>query len=170
MEVAYAVRPSKVAGQGLFVTEAVKAGTCVWRYMINENVLEFDAQASRAHLANMATLAAQQDFLNSTFGRGQKLCLILDEGRFMNHAAAPLNNCRTDLRTGNCFAVRDLAVDEELLEDYASFAHPDFLYDLLSQYECAPAYYELPLAKVPVTKVPVVEAPILKYIVNIKDN
>jgi len=145
MEIAYSKQPSHIAGEGLFAQEPVLAGTCVWRYMTNENVLEFDAKACRAHLANMTTLSAQQEFLNVTFGRGQKLCLILDEGRFINHAAPPNQNCRTDLRSGNCYALRDIAPGEELLEDYAAFAHPDFLYDLLAQYNCAPAYYQLPL-------------------------
>jgi SET domain-containing protein len=50
------------------------------------------------------------------------LVLELDNGRFMNHSAAP-NTCFQDPHSGH--AIRDIAPDEELTCNYAEF-EPDF--------------------------------------------
>ena len=60
----------------------------------------------------------------------------------MNHSTVP--NCRTDMATGNTYAIRDITIDEQLYEDYATFQHPPFLFHLLEKYKCAPNYYNIP--------------------------
>ena len=71
-----------------------------------------------------------------------KLCVILDDGKYMNHSTNP--NCSTDMSTGNTYAIRDIEPDEQLFEDYQNFEHPIFLLALLQKYKCAPDYYNIP--------------------------
>lgn len=71
-----------------------------------------------------------------------KLCLITDDGKYMNHSTDP--NCLTDMETGNTFAIKNIKDGEQLFEDYRRFEHPVFLFPLLLKYECAPDYYDLP--------------------------
>jgi len=142
MNINYEIRETENYGKGIFVLEDVPLGTCIWSYKLNENVSEYDAQQSIDHLQSLATLNEQQRFLDSSFGRGDKLCLIIDDGQYVNHADAP--NCKTDLSTGHCYAIQDIATGEQIFEDYTSFTHPPFLFPLLKQYECEPDYYELP--------------------------
>jgi hypothetical protein len=139
----YEIRPAEF-GQGLFARETIAAGTLIWSYKLNENVVEYDEPQAIAHLASLPSLCAQQRFLDLTFGRGDRLCLITDAGQYMNHAPAPLANCMTDMTTGDCFALRTIAANEQLFEDYSTFAHPPFLRMLLAKYQCEPAYYDLP--------------------------
>lgn len=146
MNINYEIRETKSYGKGTFTLESIKAGTCIWTYKRNKNVFEYNEPQCRAFLAQMPSLISQQQFLDSSFGRGQKLCLIVDDGQYMNHADATDNrcNCKTDLISGNCFAARDIGIGEQLFEDYLSFSHPPFLFDLLKQYNCEPNYYVLP--------------------------
>ena len=71
------------------------------------------------------------------------ICLIKDDGKYMNHADKTSYecNCKTDLINGNCYAVRDIKIGEQLFEDYSTFSHPGFLYKLLKKYNCEPTYY-----------------------------
>ena len=143
----YAIRETAEYGKGIFTLENIPSGTCIWSYQLNENVVEFDAEDSAAYLARLPTLADQQHFLNVTFGKGDVLCLILDDGKYMNHAEStdPRCNCKTALQSGHCYAVRDIKAGEQLFEDYATFSHPAFLFPLLEKYECAPDYYQMPI-------------------------
>lgn len=71
-----------------------------------------------------------------------KLCLIIDDGKFMNHSTQP--NCSTNMKTGDTYAIRVIEPHEQLFEDYAKFEHPEFLMPLLVKYNCAPDYYDIP--------------------------
>ena len=141
MNINYEIRETAF-GKGIFVLEDVPKGTCIWTYKINENVTEYNEQQSIDYLQNLPTLRAQQRFLDSSFGRGDVLCLIIDDGQYVNHSDEP--NCKTDLSTGHCYAIQDIVSGEQIYEDYTSFTHPPFLFPLLKQYDCEPDYYELP--------------------------
>ena len=143
MNIHYEIRETAF-GKGLFVLESVPAGTCIWSYKLNENVIEYDEHQSIAYLKSLPTLKEQQRFLDASFGKGPVLCLINDDGQYVNHADAPDCNCRTDLSTGHCYTIRDLLPGEQIFEDYSSFTHPPFLFPLLKQYQCEPDYYALP--------------------------
>lgn len=131
-------------GRGIYALSDIKKNILIWSYKLNENVIEYDENASIQYLKELPSLIAQQDFLNYTFGRGKLLCLVTDDGQYMNHAADPPDcNCKTDLLTGNCFAARDIICGEQLFEDYRTFSHPPFLYKLLKDYHCVPTYYAL---------------------------
>ena len=144
MNIPYEIRVTDDYGKGVYASAAIKTGTLVWSYKLNENVVEYDEAESIAHLQSLPTLKAQQRFLDASFGKGAVLCLIVDDGQYVNHADAPACNCRTDLSTGHCYARKDIAAGEQITEDYSSFTHPPFLFPLLKQYNCEPDYYQMP--------------------------
>ena len=148
MNIYYEIRTTDEFGKGIFALENISSGTCIWSYILNSNVFEYDEQQAEAYLIKMDNLSDQQSFLNFSFGRGELLCLINDDGQYMNHADASMCNCKTDLITGNCYAKRAIIKGEQLFEDYSVYSHPSFLYKLLQKYDCEPDYYELP-AQVP---------------------
>jgi hypothetical protein len=142
MNIYYEVRETDHCGKGLYVLEDITPGTRIWTYTLNENVFEYDAEQSLTYLQSLPDLKAQQRFLDSSFGKGAVLCLITDDGQYVNHADAP--NCKTDHSTGHCYAIKYIAAGEQILEDYTSFTHPPFLFPLLKFYNCEPNYYPLP--------------------------
>ena len=146
MNINYEIRTVPECGKGIFALQDIKVEECVWNYKLNENVFEYNEEQSSSHLEQLATLAEQQRFLNLSFGKENSLCLITDDGQYMNHADALSSecNCRTNLKTGHCYAIRDISTGEQLFEDYLSFSHPPFLYELLKKYHCEPTYYALP--------------------------
>jgi len=144
MNINYEIRETTDYGKGIFTLEDIPAGTCIWTYQLNSNVFEYNEEQSEAYLKSLPNLSAQQSFLNLSFGKGELLCLINDDGQYMNHAEGDNANCKTDLVTGHCFSIRTIKLGEQLFEDYATFSHPSFLYKLLQQYDCEPDYYDLP--------------------------
>ena len=140
MNIEYEIRENKY-GKGIYVLEDVKKNTCIWTYKLNNNVFEYSAEQSITHLEQLPTLEEQQRFLELTFGKGDKLCLITDDGKYVNHSEKP--NCKTDLINGNCYSLRDIKKDEEILEDYNNFTHPPFLFPLLEKYNSEPSYYTI---------------------------
>jgi len=138
MNIKYEIRENNY-GKGIYALEDIKANTCIWEHKLNTNVFEYSAEQTISHLNSLPTLEEQQRFLDLTFGKGDKLCLITDDGKYVNHSDKP--NCKTDLLTGNCYAIRNIKKDEEILEDYRSYTHPPFLFPLLKKYNCQPTYY-----------------------------
>jgi hypothetical protein len=141
MNFKYDIRETPDLGKGIFTLEEIKTGSCVWFYKLNDNVVEYDEEKTIKHLNAMTNLHDQQYFLDITFGKNELLCLITDDGKYMNHADKPSCNCKTDLTSGNCYALRDIKIGEQLFEDYSTFSHPAFLYTLLKKYNCEPSYY-----------------------------
>jgi hypothetical protein len=153
MNIPYEIRETEQYGKGLYVLADVAAGTCIWTYKLNENVFEYNEAQSIAYLQSLPSLKEQQRFLDASFGKGGVLCLINDDGQFMNHS--PLANCKTDLASGYCYAIQDIPAGAQLFENYASFTHPPFLFPLLKEYNCEPDYYDLP-GQSPATLIPCV--------------
>ena len=143
MNIKHEIKETGICGKGIFTLEDIKAGTCIWSYKLNVNVFEFNEQQCKDYLSSLDTLSEQQRFLDYAFGKGDKLCLITDNGMYMNHADASRCNCQTDLQTGDCFAKKDIVKGEQLFENYATYSHPPFLFDLLKKYQCEPTYYKL---------------------------
>ena len=159
MEINYEIKETDI-GKGIFATSFIKTGTRIWSYKLNENVFEYNQDKCISHLNMLPTLKDQQYFLDMTFGKGDYLCLIIDDGQYMNHAPGLEANCKTDIEntgfgntgfgnsgSGNCYAIRDITSGEQLFEDYTTFSHPVFLYELLEKYNHKPTYYELPACK-----------------------
>jgi hypothetical protein len=143
MNINYEIKETDDYGKCIYALENVSSGTLIWSYKLNVNVFEYTEEQLKVILPNLPSLAAQQQFLDYAFGKGDVLCLITDDGVYMNHADASNCNCRTDLNSGNCFAVRDIKAGEQLFEDYATFSHPPFLFELLKKYDCEPTYYTI---------------------------
>ena len=142
MQVAFELKDAGDIGVGIFVTRAVMKGAMIWRYSAGINVNVYDAKSAISQLEKFTTRAEARNFLDLTYGLKDLLHEIKDEGRFMNHSDTP--NCVTDKNLGHTYAARDIDAGEQLFEDYTTFDHPDFLYDLLEKYQCAPDYYPLP--------------------------
>lgn len=143
MQIAYELKDAGGdIGMGIFVTRAVLKGTMIWQYSAGINVNVYDAKTAASHLEAFATRVDARKFLDLTYGLKDLLHEITDEGRFINHSDKP--NCLTDKNLGHTYASRDIDAGEQLFEDYTTFDHPDFLYDLLDKYQCAPEYYPLP--------------------------
>lgn len=138
MQIPYEIKETEY-GNGLFATAIIPAGTLIWKYAKDINIREYDGPAALSHLATM-NFAECQRFLDLTYGQRGLLCEVLDDGKYMNHSTSP--NCKTR-PGGDTYSIRDIEAGEQLFEDYATFDHPDFLYDLLEKYDCAPDYYDM---------------------------
>lgn len=109
------VAPSAIEGVGVFAAEAIPAGALIWR---------LDPDLDRLiHARDIARLPPLFQRFVERYGYPYphdtaKLIVELDNGRFMNHAAAP--NTRFDDPDAG-FTLRDIALGEELTCDYAEF-------------------------------------------------
>lgn len=106
----HCVKPSSIHGLGLFVGQAVKAGTVIWRY---EPM--FDVEISAAVVASLPAEEAETVYHHAEFlpQRGV-FRLGNDADIFMNHSDDP---SLTDLGD-EMIARQDLQAGEELTCDY----------------------------------------------------
>ena len=113
------VGPSEIEGVGVFAAEPIRAGELIYRF-----APEFDRLIARAELASMPE--SLRRFIDRYSYRHPAdpalLVLDADNGRHMNHSAAP----NTDFRDAiHGYAIRDIAAGEEITCDYSEF-EPDF--------------------------------------------
>ena len=145
MQVPYEIKEIDSLGLGLFAQIDIEAGTMIWKYS-KDNTREFTQVEAVEHIESLSSLNEQQKFLDLTYGIDDKLVLILDEGKLMNHDKNP--NCSSVLKEYNidhhCYAIRNIKAGEQFSEDYGTYSHPSFLYDLLKKYDCYPDYYQVP--------------------------
>lgn len=109
------VAASAVEGVGVFAAEKIRRGTLIWRY---EPAFDRLAPASWLHEGT----PTMQDFLRKYAYPApddpSMLVIEIDNGRFMNHSAAP-NTDFTRIIEG--YAVRNIAAGEELVCNYSEF-------------------------------------------------
>ena len=132
MQVPNELKKSSIAGLGLFATAPIRRGALLWKYDEN-SVKEYDEAAFRARLAPLSPQEASE-LCEHVFTWEGRVCEIMDDGKYWNHAKGDKQN------TGNhpdgdehgdgmsSYALRDIAVGEELTDDYA-------LYDNLPWFE-----------------------------------
>ena len=132
MQVPYELKQSPIAGLGIFATAPIARGTLLWKYDEN-SVKEYEEAALRARLAPLSAAEAVE-LCEHVFCWEGKVCEIMDDGKYWNHAKGSKQN------TGNhpdgdahgdgmsSYALRDIAAGEELTDDYA-------LYDKLPWFE-----------------------------------
>jgi SET domain-containing protein len=132
MQVPYELKQSPIAGLGIFATALIARGTLLWKYDEN-SVKEYEEAALRARLAPLSAAEAVE-LCEHVFCWEGKVCEIVDDGKYWNHAKGSKQN------TGNhpdgdahgdgmsSYALRDIAAGEELTDDYA-------LYDKLPWFE-----------------------------------
>ena len=106
------LRPSSIAGIGLFAAEQIGVGQTIWAFTPGLD--------STFPLNSMTSLApVLQGFLNKycSIDRERELLIIYaDDARFINHSYHP--NTRLDEKTGNLIAAQDINADEEITENY----------------------------------------------------
>ncbi|MHC2432772.1 SET domain-containing protein [Bradyrhizobium sp. USDA 4451] len=107
------VAPSKIHGLGVFAATPLKAGTCIWVF---DPII--DQEIKLEHLSGLPA-PVQNTLLSRSFmtGAGQMI-LSRDNGVFLNHSETPNLSSGLD----GSVAVRDIAKDEELTEDYRLLA------------------------------------------------
>eukprot|EP00747_Dinoflagellata_sp_TGD_P174194 gnl/TRDRNA2_/TRDRNA2_214106_c0_seq1.p1 gnl/TRDRNA2_/TRDRNA2_214106_c0~~gnl/TRDRNA2_/TRDRNA2_214106_c0_seq1.p1 ORF type:complete len:224 (-),score=35.54 gnl/TRDRNA2_/TRDRNA2_214106_c0_seq1:186-857(-) len=135
MQVPYEVRESP-HGHGLFVTASVKSGELVWKFSEADASLFTEAQA-RAFLCDHPERVKQiLEYGYWTPGADSHLIdLSLDDGRFFNHSSSQSNVAlgsvvgASDIHS--TYALRDIAADEELLDDYNTYGKEPEWYDKL---------------------------------------
>lgn len=115
------VRPSTIQGLGLFAAEDIPEGTLIAQFDRS-----FGWCCDEDEFANLPPIAKQ--FIERYGWRGHyggwRFCDI-DDSRFMNHSSTPNMSVSTE-RGFTAKAARNIAVGEELTEDYKLF-DPDFL-------------------------------------------
>ena len=125
MCVPYEVRDSPIAGRGLFATAPISRGTLVWRYVVGESVQEHDESSLRARLQGLSKEEIV-DLLEHIYVWEGLAIEILDDAKIWNHAADHNTGNHPDEASGlgdgmSSYARRDIAVGEELTDDYATF-------------------------------------------------
>ena len=50
-----------------------------------------------------------------------------------------MNVDQTEMSSGDTFAIKDIPAGSQLFEDYTTFSHPEYLYELLEQYSALPS-------------------------------
>ncbi len=103
------IAPSKIHGMGVFVTEPLKEGALLW---IFDSII--DQEITKDELAALPEAVRDIALSRSFVSDDGKLILARDNGVFLNHSDQP--NMSGGLK--GSYAVRDIAKDEELTEDY----------------------------------------------------
>lgn len=105
------VQPSPIAGLGLYALEPIKAGQVWWR---------FDSRIDRTFTPDeYAALPEQtQEWLKTyAYLQGGMWVLCSDHAMFVNHSDHP-----NSVTVGNeSIALRDIAIGEEIVENYREF-------------------------------------------------
>lgn len=108
------IKPSNIAGIGLFADEFIKKGTLVWRFDPR-----IDIYLSKEEVDTLSEAAQKQFYNYSYLDKIEKKYLLCgDDGRFFNHSVDP--NC-DDEKPNLTFAIKDIKVGEELTVNYESF-------------------------------------------------
>lgn len=135
------VKPSKIAGLGLFAQENIKKETLVWQYTPKtcviwtkdqmQNLLESYHKTEDQIIHYLLTYTYYQE--------RQGLILCLDNGRFVNHAEKPNLQTPTHMpkEEGWQYSVanRDIKAGEELTEDYRTYDSIAWLDELCKKYQ-----------------------------------
>lgn len=113
------VGPSEIEGVGVFAAEPIRAGQAIYRFEPT-----FDRLIARSQIDTLPE-SIRRFLSRYTFPHpidASMLVLDADNGRHMNHSPAP----NTDFRDSIVgYAIRDIAVGEEITCNYAEF-EPDF--------------------------------------------
>ena len=129
-QVPYEVRDSPIAGKGIFATASVARGALLWKYAPGASVVEHDELSLRARLAGMAE-AERHDLLEHIYCWDGRAIEILDDAKIWNHSVTPNSGLHPDPDAGVCdgvssYALRDIAVGEEVTDDYVTFHEVDW--------------------------------------------
>ncbi len=117
--------PSAVHGIGLYVAEAVAAGTQLWKF--NPHLDKIYSERNFLRICREANEHSLRHLLNSSYKRGGRYYYLTDNARFINHSEARPNIGFVDDYTE--IALKDIAPHQELLENYLlSYDTTDFFF------------------------------------------
>lgn len=135
------VKPSKIAGVGLFADEDIKAGTTVWQYTPEtctvftlqqfQKLIQSFHKTERQIIQYYLTYSYYQAYLNG-------LIFCLDNGRFVNHSEQPnldASHLPRELSWQFSVACCDIQKGEEITENYCTYDSSDWLRDLCQRYD-----------------------------------
>ena len=162
MQVPYEVRDATF-GKGLFTPERIPAGTCIWDRSA-ASLKVFPACEADKHVAKLDRGALRTLLEYAYFGAdGELIDLSGDDGRFFNHSgsryqrnvalgsvlleAAETNGSPPPegVDPGSTYALRDIAAEEELLDDYNTYHdEPQWYLDLLAEHGVDTSYLKEP--------------------------
>ena len=111
------INRSSIHGIGIFASQAIEAGTCIWRFTPGFD-LDIDPSALELQPAHFRESMFHYGYIDP---RRDRFILCCDDYRFLNHSDTP--NVRVDLRKelyGVDFAARDIQAGEELTVDYGT--------------------------------------------------
>lgn len=119
------VRPSKIHGLGVFAAADIPSGTVWWTADVSEMITisrrQFEALiGSASSPASDALIAAIQEY-SFYIEALDKMILIPDNGRYVNHSDAPNSMATVTGSTLASVAARDIAAGEEIVEDYETY-------------------------------------------------
>ena len=124
MQVEYEVKPSPIAGVGLFLTKPVARGALLWKYAPGTSVTEHDEASLRARLKDLPPKEAQ-DLCEHFYCWNGLVIEILDDAKLWNHSKSPNTGDHPDGEGDGAgdgmssYALRDIAAGEELTDDYS---------------------------------------------------
>jgi uncharacterized protein len=119
------VRPSGVAGLGVYAKTFIPKGT-MWYQAITDNAL-FISPDQYKHLELSSKNNLTEGFLHyiRTYGYCDKetleLIVALDDGRYINHSVDPNSGVPNPYDGKISVALRDIAPDEEIFENYLDY-------------------------------------------------
>lgn len=135
------VKPSQIAGMGLFANEVIKKGEVIWRYT-NGTTLVFTLEQLNALKSSYDGPEAPNMRYYLTYGyyaaKFDGIIVCLDNGRFVNHSEAPNIGFSSELSEDQSWqysvALRDIKKGEELLENYRTYDSADWIDELWEEY------------------------------------
>lgn len=119
LTIKHSVRPSSIAGLGIFADETIPAGSLVWKNHTDSELI-----------LDIAIFETMSDYMKNNFKHYGYLDietnqwkLPLDNSRFMNHSDHA--NLSQD-EDGNSIANKTIEKNEEITCDYRSFVNINF--------------------------------------------
>lgn len=123
---------TKEHGWGIFAEEPIPANSLVWTLVKrNHKTYNYDELLS---FVNNSTDDEIKHVLNHIYCQGNVAILCEDEAEYVNHSSNPnLTQSPVDCNIG-CWSARNIAVGEELLDDYSKYETPQWYLDLCKKY------------------------------------
>ena len=144
MQVLYEVKDSVHEGKGVFAQQKIKKGTLVWKRILGINAKIYTKESSFKHCATISETERNR-FLDVAYGDGNDLVFTWDDSQYFNHSN--FANCgghETEWHDPHCYAIKDIEIGQELLEDYRDYDHTNWMIDLYNKYTRMPDFYDVP--------------------------
>ena len=135
--IAYELKESPGRGLGLFTLQFIPKGTLIWKYCRGVNVASYKGYEDARRRLDELSVPDQQFWVSHIYLFDGFCNEILDDGKYMNHGEHFNTDygCGSDADWHSSYAVRDIQIGEELLEDYGKFEYPDWYVQLAKDYD-----------------------------------